>query len=505
MRQGIRDSDTAATPSAERSIYRDYEQSRRLRLAITLLPIFAIIQFGVFLVSILLVLRVHYASPYEQLFIANTALVGLDALLHAVGIRFARRGEVNPATLLVVLPTGLTLLLPSLSYSVAIHFAPVVTSPLVPISLGVIVATTLLIILSGLVFANRFALVFTTVLLNCFTLYLMATVISAPGIGAAVTTGALLLLAFPVFVQWAAAGILYATTETSVQTLKELGDIRIAYERAQQLDQLKDQFIAHINHELRSPVMALLGHVELLLLTDETLTGEERHNYLVRAKRSGDQLANLVNSILAARGLEQENPHAPAEAIDLRDALASSLDLIDPREGKNVERELRLDIPAGLAVWGSPTRFRQICTNLISNATKYSEPGTPINIRARVLEKSEWATRGPGTAEMPSSTTVEITVRDFGLGIPPEQIPLLFNRFVRLPRDLASSVPGNGLGLYLCRAYAQEMGGKMWVESAGVPGEGTSVHLLLPEAPASPAELAAESSVASNPVSSPSD
>ncbi len=78
---------------------------------------------------------------------------------------------------------------------------------------------------------------------------------------------------------------------------------------------------------------------------------------------------------------------------------------------------------------------------------------------------------------------VEIVVRDHGHGIPPEQIPLLFERFVRLPRDLASNVTGNGLGLYLCRVLAEAMGGRIWAESTGVEGEGSAFHVLLPAPP----------------------
>jgi signal transduction histidine kinase len=79
---------------------------------------------------------------------------------------------------------------------------------------------------------------------------------------------------------------------------------------------------------------------------------------------------------------------------------------------------------------------------------------------------------------------VEIRVKDEGLGILPEQIPLLFNRFVRLPRDLASTVSGSGLGLYLCRVFIESMGGAIAVESQGVPGAGSVFIIHLPAAPA---------------------
>jgi hypothetical protein len=84
---------------------------------------------------------------------------------------------------------------------------------------------------------------------------------------------------------------------------------------------------------------------------------------------------------------------------------------------------------------------------------------------------------------------VDLIVRDHGFGIPPDEAPLLFNRFVRLPRDLASNVVGSGLGLYLCRTLTEAMDGQIWVESTGVPGEGSAFHVVLPAA--SPAEIAA--------------
>jgi signal transduction histidine kinase len=125
-------------------------------------------------------------------------------------------------------------------------------------------------------------------------------------------------------------------------------------------------------------------------------------------------------------------------------------------------------------------RLQQVFTNLISNAVKYSPPAAPIEVRAHVLDEPATSARrrwSRSSAEIP--TRVEITIRDYGYGIPPDQASLLFNRFVRLPRDLASNVTGTGLGLYLCRVLVESMGGRIWVESTGVVGEGSTFHVTL--------------------------
>jgi signal transduction histidine kinase len=105
-----------------------------------------------------------------------------------------------------------------------------------------------------------------------------------------------------------------------------------------------------------------------------------------------------------------------------------------------------------------------------------------VDVRAEVVTP-DTASKSTGRSE---PAMVDISVRDHGLGIPPDQLPLLFNRFVRLPRDLASNVPGNGLGLYLCQAYAEAMGGSITVESLGIAGEGSTFHLRLPLADVTP-------------------
>lgn len=472
--------------SPEREVYQDYERNRRLQLARVLLPVFAAIQFSVFLVSVLFFFQAPYGPPIRQIFLFNTILVGVDAGLHAMGLWYVRHGRVTEATLSVIIPVGITVTVPLLVYDVFDRGAPAATSPIPALTLSETVATLVLIVLAGLLATNRWILVATTLVMNGFTIFILSTALGLPGVGTALQSAAVLLLSFPVLVQWAVAGILVAASGTYLQTLRELGDVRIAYARAQQLDALKDQFIAHVNHELRSPVMALQGHVELLLLTEDSLLPDERHAYLERAKRAGDDLVSLVTSILSVRRMEQDGDAVLPERVDVRDAVEAAIRFIDPREGNQIERELRLHIPAGLEVWADPVRVRQLLTNLLSNAVKYSPPGSPVEVTAEVMssaamqaERRLWWQRNTSQAAE-ERRMVQVTVRDYGLGIPPDQIPLLFTRFVRLPRDLASNVPGNGLGLYLCRALAEAMGGAIQVESTGIEGEGSAFQIRLP-------------------------
>jgi signal transduction histidine kinase len=487
---GAKSPDAAILAASEREIYRSYERDRRLQLARILLPILALILFAVFAVSAVFLVVTPIAPLVRPVFALNTALVGVCALAHLSGLRFVRRGRVVPAVIAVIVPVGITVVVPILAYDVLDRSTLSVTSPILSITLGEMAGTFVLIVLAGLLAADRRILLATTALMNVFTVFILANALDLPGAGRALRDQAVLLIAFPLLVQWAMTGLLAAAAGTYLSTLRELGDVRVAYERAQQLDRLKDQFIAHINHELRGPVMALQGHVELLLLTEDRLSPAERHAYLERAKRAGDALVALVKSILAAQRVERDVDGFEPEAMPLAAALEAAVQLVDPADGRGAQRDLRIHVPAGLHVWAEPVRVRQILSNLLSNAIKYSPAGTPVEVTVEPVPappagrwRREWGQR----AAPERRGMVEIAVRDHGRGIPPDQIPLLFARFARLPRDLASNVPGNGLGLYLCRAYAEAMGGSIRVESPGVEGEGSVFRLRLPAAPPVPA------------------
>jgi signal transduction histidine kinase len=294
---------------------------------------------------------------------------------------------------------------------------------------------------------------------------------------------------FPAIEAIAVLVILLIVTR-QILTFRELVDAHVANKRARELDTLKDQFITNVNHELRTPLMALNGYVKLLQARHATLSSERQEQLIEKAARAGDDVVALVTSILNAQILDQGADTTTMEPVELAAAVVSAVGLIEPRDidqgdGNLVERELRLHIPRDLAVLGDPMRVRQILINLLSNAIKYSPAGSPVEIAAHMtteLTSSPQSVKGRRGKRNLRRPMVEMTVRDYGLGIPPEQMGLLFHRFVRLPRDLASAISGNGLGLSLCQKLTVAMGGRIWAESTGVEGEGSTFHVLLPQA-----------------------
>ncbi len=270
--------------------------------------------------------------------------------------------------------------------------------------------------------------------------------------------------------EWLIAIFMIAQWATYRQTLR---DLSAAYDRERQLDDLKDQFITNINHELRTPMTTLHGYIELLRLKRQHLSEHEIAYALEKASQSGTAFIQLMSGILDAQRAEQDALSLEHTSVPLQPAVAKALDLVGLAETSG--RPIHVTLPADMAVWGDPTAVQQILLNLLSNARKYSPPHAPIVVSAHYA--TQRVTRNEHTAGM-----VEIRVRDRGKGIPPDKISLLFRRFVRLPRDLASTVPGNGVGLFLCRVLAEAMGGEIGVESTGVDGEGSTFWVHLPAA-----------------------
>ncbi len=451
---------------AERAEYLSYERQRRRRLLSVVVP-FGVILTGIaFLVATLTLI----ANPRQSAAVlVNDALTLLLAALFVVAWISLRRDHLGLASSLVLALGGGGILL---TVAVACF-----SQGLTPLSLIQVASLSTVLVLVGMLGGLR-TIIAAALLLSAVTVSILLLAPRPGPLDAQIGPQLPLLISVTVTYQWAVAASMIAIWATYRQTLQSLG---VAFARAQRLDTLKDQFITHINHELRTPIMTLQGYIEYLQLGQSFLPPAELDAALAKAGRTADTLVTLLSNVLDIRRIEahQDIPPAP---VRVRDALDAALALIDPRYGGGALRDLRLQLPDDLTIWGDAIRLQQILTNLLSNALKYSPPGSPIAITGHVLPAAASAVlrRGPTPA---ARELAEISIRDYGEGIPPDQAPLLFNRFVRLPRDLASSVVGTGLGLYLCRVFAEAMGGSIAVESAGISGEGSTFILRLPTAP----------------------
>lgn len=243
--------------------------------------------------------------------------------------------------------------------------------------------------------------------------------------------------------------------------------LRMAHQQLQKLDQLKDQFMITASHELRTPLTAVQGYIELLAQFDETLPPEQKQEFLQKARRSCDELVVLLSNVMDASRLEIEAGIRPAlmESVSVQEVISSILELIEPQVAQE-QRKIYADIPPGLMVKTDPARLRQVLLNISSNALKYSPAGTPLMFSARLL--------------VDIVPCVVISIADKGQGITLEDQAHLFERFVRLERDINSPIRGSGLGLYISRRLIAALGGEIWIESSGIPGEGSTFHIQLP-------------------------
>lgn len=240
-------------------------------------------------------------------------------------------------------------------------------------------------------------------------------------------------------------------------------EVTLAYEQQRKINDLKDQFLLNVSHELRTPLTVLGGFLELLEANHGHLDPVQRAGLLKRALASKDELVDLVNGVLDARAVIDDIPQAKLEAVSVPKIVQEVLAALTP--GDIQEYTIRLQMPEQVMAYADPQFLRQVLRNLLSNIFKYVPSRTEIYIEVNQSEPS---------------SSVRLSVQDAGPGIPKEELPLLFEKFVRLQRDLAGSTRGTGLGLYICKRLTQAMGGNIWVESSGRMGEGCRFFLILP-------------------------
>jgi signal transduction histidine kinase len=250
---------------------------------------------------------------------------------------------------------------------------------------------------------------------------------------------------------------LLADQATVVLESRALIDEAARVRAREEATRLKDDFLSSAAHDLRTPLTTLLGQAQLLArqasrdaLSPAYTTGIER---LVREAR---RLSTLVAELLDASRADRRQLVGHREPVDLAARARESCER--QTSGRHACR-----VVADGPVMGDydPVRVQQLLDNLIENAVKYSPEGGEVQVRV-------WQEDG----------AARLSVADRGIGIPPDDLPRLFDRYHRGTNVDDRRFSGMGLGLYICRGIAEQHGGRIWAES--VPGQGATFHVALP-------------------------
>jgi len=230
---------------------------------------------------------------------------------------------------------------------------------------------------------------------------------------------------------------------------------------ARAAEQMRVDFVANASHELRTPLSTLIGYTETLREQGEEIDGATRERFLSVVHDEARRMQRIVEDLISLSRIEAEKFTAPTEAVDLKPLIEQALSgvqRIADERGSRLVREVDADLPAIAADRG---QILQLLDNLITNALRYGEPGTPVTVSAHA--------EGP---------MVHLAVADQGEGIAPEHVKRVTERFYRVDTSRSRSLGGTGLGLSIVKHIVERHRGRLLIDSE--LARGTTVHVLLP-------------------------
>lgn len=247
--------------------------------------------------------------------------------------------------------------------------------------------------------------------------------------------------------------------ELEIKIQERTKELQEAIKRAEAANIAKSEFLANMSHEIRTPLNGVIGFTDLLLQTNLTA---EQINYANTIKESGEVLLSLIGDILDISKIEAGENMIEAIDFDLKHLVHSVFELVKLNvQDKTVSIFYSIGEDVPTLVKGDPVKFRQIILNLMGNAVKFTDKGE-VELSLNVEEENE------------DNIRLHLSVRDTGIGIPPDKLRMIFEPFQQADSTTTRRYGGTGLGLAICKRLAGVMSGEIWVESEH--GKGSIFH-----------------------------
>jgi len=277
---------------------------------------------------------------------------------------------------------------------------------------------------------------------------------------------------------------LASVRESFRELAEKTAKLQDAYDELKELDRLKSNFLATISHELRTPLTSIIGYSEMLATGMAGELNEDQNSFVDTIRNKGDQLLELITSLLDMSRFEQGKVEIKRQRLD---AAALVKDVVTTSQPTARKKGIELDgVVTGQLprATGDTARLRQVLQNLTDNAMKFTPAGgkVTIEVRAGEIRPQEDSDGAGAVLMMAPERAVEFIVRDTGVGIPSDEMPRVFDPFYQVDGSVTREHGGTGLGLSIVKRLVEAHGGHIWIES--VVGEGTAFHFAIPESDA---------------------